>query len=108
MTRGNFGYLEHAFRDCKQVELRHQDAAGNWTAGAFDNLRLLLDAAGAKAEEGNLYCSLNEFERPATNKLQPHRKYEPIRNQDITRIRRIPLDFDPIRPHRYRFDRCGA
>lgn len=86
-------YLELALRDAHMVELRHR-VGERWTSLLFDDLDLMRDAVRTRYAEGDLYISLNRpSERPV-----PNGESSALRNEDIERVVRLPIDFDPARP----------
>ncbi len=86
-------YLRQAFNDAGIVELRH---IGEFTeCGLYDDYDALVSAVYERMESrGGLYITLNKTDLPAVNMMGR----TGVKNKDITRILRIPFDFDPIRP----------
>lgn len=88
MTASTRDYLVLLFRDAGTVELRHQ-VGKRWDTTWHTDLDDLLATAGSKANEGNLFTSLNRIEVVPDG---------PVCNDDVTRYCRILFDFDPERP----------
>jgi hypothetical protein len=89
-----YEYLEHAIRDCRVIEIRHH-LRGRWESGLFNDVPAAIKAIDERCEIGALYCTLNQpGERPVTNAFGA----APLKNDDMVYIKRIPFDFDPIRP----------
>lgn len=89
-----YEYLEHTIRDCGMVEIRH-NIRGRWESGLFNDMSPLLRAIEPRLVEGALYSTLNRpTPRPVANAFGS----APLKNEDMEFIRRIPFDFDPIRP----------
>lgn len=77
------------------VEIRAEQD-GNWWTGIFDNYDSLVRSGRWAEQKGfNVYTSLNPCCLAATNDIKPFRKA--VKDDDITRIRRIPFDLDPER-----------
>ena len=87
-------YLARLFADNGLVELRHH-AAGRWVTGWFDDAARMEREIQQRAHVGDLYTSLNAPKpRRASNTMVG----EPITNDAVGWITRIPFDFDPVRP----------
>jgi hypothetical protein len=89
-----YEYLEHAIRDCGIVEIRHH-IRGRWESGLFNDLPYLLKAVDQRLEQGALYSTLNA---PSDRHVGNSFGATPLKNDDMVFIKRIPFDFDPIRP----------
>lgn len=89
-----YEYLEHAIRDCGFIEIRHH-IRGRWESGLFNDLSLALKAVDQRMDHGALYTTLN---RPTPRLVTNAFSAQPLKNDDMEFIRRIPFDFDPIRP----------
>lgn len=87
-------YLTWALQDNGAVELRHEHG-GRWITGWFDALDALLAAARERHKAGNLYCSLNA---PKPRLVRNGMVGEPLRNEEVAFLTRLPFDFDPVRP----------
>jgi hypothetical protein len=85
----NAKYLHLHLRDAGAVELRTlPDARSQWFTDAYD----LLAAADAAEQRGqDVYMSLN---RP----LDGQPREAALREHDVERIIRLPMDFDAVRP----------
>ena len=99
----NARWLRAAFEDNAQVEVRGllrtpHDGMSAWT-GLYNNPTILVQDvkdADQSGEFKGLYVLLNRpIKRRATNRLHP--AYRTTRDQDIERITRLPIDFDPVR-----------
>lgn len=89
-----YDYLTQALRDCGIVEIRH-NTKGRWESGLFNDLPALLKSLESRMDDGALYCTLN---KPSNRLITNAFGAEPLRNDDMEVIKRIPFDFDPIRP----------
>ncbi len=87
-------YLEVLFRDSGLVELRHSSKPGLWESYWFNNSGDMLTLLPRLKDVGNLYTSLNA---PKLRKVKNCRQQEPLKNDDVAFITRIPFDFDPVR-----------
>lgn len=88
-------YLAHAMRDARAIELRHLDG-DRIECGLYADLDRLRAEIEARARSGNLYCTLN---RPAAAiRVTSTMGRRGLRDADIARIVRLPLDLDPVRP----------
>lgn len=78
------------------VEIRACDQEGRWWSGNFDDLDGLR-RSGRFAEQRAMavYTSLNPNNCPVTNDIKPFRKS--VRDDHVTRIRRLLFDLDPVR-----------
>ncbi len=86
-------YLTRAFEDAGAVELRHLGGR-HPQAGLFDDYDSLVESVYRLMEaQGDLYITLNKTNLTPTNAMG----HTGVRNKDITRILRIPFDFDPVR-----------
>ena len=85
-------YLAHAFTDAHVLELRIQRE--RWESGLFDSYSALMNTVEQNTAH-NCYVTLN---RPSatgvTNRMGTHA----LRDTDMSRIVRLPFDFDPARP----------
>lgn len=89
-----YDYLTHALRDCGIVEIRH-NTQGRWESGLFNDVSDLLKAIESRLDDGALYCTLNQ---PTDRAVPNSFGAQPLKNDDMEMIKRIPFDFDPIRP----------
>lgn len=87
-------YLRRLMEDARIVEVRHNHA-GRWESGLFDDLVQLENAIRERADDGNLYTSLN---RPAGVVARNAFNGCALRDDDIAVITRIVFDLDPRRP----------
>jgi hypothetical protein len=83
------GYLSYALEDCGLVELRY-DVNGFWRSRFFEDIEQLQRAVEYRGRD-NLYSSLNRPREGRTSRAA-------LANGDISRICRLPIDFDPVRP----------
>ena len=86
-------YLDHAMRDAHAIELRHLDGE-RVACGLFDDLGLLHAEIRNRQATGNLYITLNRPSVAAANVMGR----VGIKDADIERVVRLPIDFDPVRP----------
>ena len=98
---GSDAWLERLFTDSGLVELRHLSAAA-WQFGAFDDPEAMRRAIKARSDTGALFTTLNRLDPSAVNvrNLLSRKRdgHSAVRDNDISAITRIPLDFDPERP----------
>jgi hypothetical protein len=90
-------YLERLIADCGVAEVRHLPTG---QTGLFDDIHALLTATKRYEHFGDLYCTLNQPDRAATNRFGE----QALRDSNIVRIKRIPFDFDPVRE----CDQCSS
>jgi hypothetical protein len=86
-------YLHRLLQDARVVELRHQHGE-RWESGTFDKLEPLEDTIRERADDGNLYTSLNRPNVHAINRMGARA----ICDDDIATICRVVFDLDPRRP----------
>lgn len=84
-------YVQQLIADAGIVEVRHLPTR---RSGTFDDAGRLVEAVRRYRGFGNLYCTLNE---PAVEALNDFGA-SALRDADIVRIKRLPFDFDPVRP----------
>ncbi|EIC23284.1 hypothetical protein [Thiorhodovibrio frisius] len=87
-------YLSRLLTDNGAVEIRHQ-ADGRWRSGWFDAIEPMVREIQRLGSRGNLYTSLNA---PKPRRCPNAMAGDPVRNDDIGWLTRIPFDFDPVRP----------
>lgn len=77
------------------VEIRANDG-DKWWSGIFDDYASLARSGRFAHSKGmNVYTSLNPCALPITNRIKPYSKA--VRDDDVTRICRLPFDLDPNR-----------
>jgi hypothetical protein len=87
-------YLDHAMRDTRCIELRHQ-IGDRWTSGLFNDLNALRMAINDLKGQGNLYSTINApLQQTAPNVMGVAAA---LRDQDMAFHTRLPFDFDPVR-----------
>ncbi len=87
-------YLARLIVDNGLVELRHHEGGG-WLTGWFDDVNRMEREIRFREDRGNLYTSLNAPRpRSASNTMRG----EPVTNEAVGWITRLPFDLDPIRP----------
>jgi len=93
-------YVKTLFSDSELVELRVMNAQ-YVTAGIYDNPDHLMNAVSYLKKTDQylgIYTTLNRPDpQYFTFKNQLNPKTRSVKDQDITHIRRIPFDFDPVR-----------
>jgi len=87
-------WIKGLIYDCGQIEIRHE-VNKNFTAGIFTSPEIILELID-KNRSGNLYSTINQFsERRLTNSI--FQRTGLVGNADVTSIRRLMFDFDPVR-----------
>lgn len=87
-------YLALAMRDCRLIELRHEDG-GRWISGTFSDLYLLRQEIDARSDRGNLFTSINAPAPLVAGNVMGQAAW---RDDDVEFINRLFVDFDPVRP----------
>ncbi len=85
-------YLRSLIADAGVVEIRHLPTG---QSGQFNDVDKLVSALGSRVDRGNLYSTLN---RPTDQTARNSFGTSAYSDSDISRITRIPFDFDPCRP----------
>jgi hypothetical protein len=88
-------YIDHALHDAGRLELRHQ-TGDRWVSGLFDDADALRAEIRRRADNGNLFLTLNAPNRdvPAGNAMIGNA----LTDADMQFHVRLPIDFDPVRP----------